>query len=264
MEEKRELLGVAGLDCFYGARQALYDISFRLAPGETLALIGPNGSGKTTLLRAAAGMLPATGSVTLDGVGEIGGKRPEERARYMGYLSSSPVFPPDMTAAELTEKGFHPELGLLGGVTEEQKRRARACLAEFGIGDLADRPLRKLSGGQRQLALLARAAVRRPRVLLLDEPDAALDPAVSRQVMKRLRAAAAETGCGVLLTSHNINLMLRCADRLLMLSAGRIVCDAAPGTADKETLEKSLSALYGPAELIRHGNGWLLASAEDA
>lgn len=253
MTENRPLLTVNGLESGYGKQRILKEISFCLNSGEVLALIGPNGSGKTTLLRAVAGLRPASGRITAEETQDFSKKKPEERARWIGYLSSAPVIPPDMTAAELTEKGFHPEFGLLGNVTEEQKRRARDCLERLGLLWTADRPMRTLSGGQQQLVLLARAVVRNPRILILDEPDAALDFKVAREIAVYLRNLAKETGCGVLMTSHDVNLMLRYADRILMLKDGRLVADESPDTESPERLEAGLKELYGPVELICRG-----------
>lgn len=257
------LLQVSGLKCGYGRTPVLNGIDFELKPGEICALIGPNGSGKTTLLRAVAGLLPAEGHIMLRSIGEIGNRRPEERARVMGYLSSTPVIPPDMTACETVEKGFHPELGLLENVSEEQHRKAIGELISFGLPEMADRAVLTLSGGQRQLVLLARAAVRKPPLLLLDEPDSALDFSVAREMMKRLRAQAAETGCGILITSHDVNLMLRYADRLLMLKDGQIIGNEPCSDREPGRLEAGLKELYGPVELIRRENGWLMTEISE-
>jgi iron complex transport system ATP-binding protein len=181
-----------------------------------LCLVGPNGSGKTSLLHALAGIGPSTGEVRIDGHGLAGLSR-DERKRLLAFLPASRDIAWPVTGRSLVA------LGLPGGADE---REAEQALAELGAQDLADRRVDHLSTGERSRILIARALAPRPKLLLLDEPAANLDPYWQLRLMAHLRALSRDRI--VIAAMHDLDLAARFADRMLVLDGGRIVADGEP------------------------------------
>jgi len=225
-------LRISGLSAGYDGADIVHGIGFGpLAPGDILSLIGPNAAGKTTLLRAMAGLLPARGSVSLGGR-ELLGRSLAEQARFVTYmpqtlpqrvgltvleavlgaLRASPVEGPPLSDAEMLD-------------------RAMDVLERVGIAPIAMTGLNHLSGGQRQLASLAQALVRGPRVLLLDEPISALDLNYQLRVMKLVRDLARERGMIVIMVLHDLAIAARWSNKVMVLSRGAIAAYGAPEEA---------------------------------
>lgn len=218
-------LQLEGVSARYGTREVLRDLSFTLEAGAQVALLGPNGAGKSTLLRACAGLhRVAGGQVSLDGQ-PLG--RAEAVADRVVYIAQEPPAASDLTAGELVLMGLAPALGAWsdGGATGRAK--AEAALASTGTLELAGRLLRTLSGGELRRVLFARALVREPRLLLLDEPLASLDLGAQGRVLD-LMALAAKRGAAVLVAMHDVNLARRSFARALLLVGGGLVADGPP------------------------------------
>ncbi|MBC9734936.1 sulfate/molybdate ABC transporter ATP-binding protein [Nocardioides marmotae] len=194
------------------------EVSLEVADGETLALLGPNGTGKSTVLAVAAGLLrPDDGRVVLDGEELTGRRVVPPHARRTALLAQDPLLFPHLTA--LDNVAFGPRSA---GVRRRAARdRARGWLAEVGADDLAGRRPGRLSGGQAQRVAIARALAAEPRLLLLDEPMAALDVAVTpalRQTLKRVLE-----GRTTVVVTHDVLDALLLADRVVVLDRGRVV-----------------------------------------
>ncbi len=256
------LLRVEILCAGYGRRRVLEGVCFSVAPGEICAVLGNNGCGKSTLLRAVCGLLPASGSCLLEGE-NVWAMAAARRAAAIGYLAQQKSAPLALESLEVVLLGFHPVLGFLQRPGSEHRRQARETLEALGAGELAEQDFSTLSEGQRQLVLFARTLVRRPRLLVLDEPDSALDYPNRRRIMDRLAAYARQTGCGVLLCSHDVNIALRCAHRLLLLKDGDIFCRLRPAEAGPEALSRALSAIYGPAEVFLHKGYYMMTGRDE-
>jgi iron complex transport system ATP-binding protein len=231
----------------YSDRVVGRHLDVALNKGEVLALLGPNGGGKTTLLKTLLGLLaPKAGEVRL-------GDRPlsryasRERARLIAYVpqSHSATFAFSVEAIVLMGRTAHGNL--FSRPTAEDRAVAARALERFGIAQLSERPYTMISGGERQLALLARALAQEPQFIVLDEPTASLDFGNQGKVMREIRALAA-SGHGVLFTTHDPNHALRAADRAFLLRDGTRVGEGAVATVlNREQLE----ALYGaPVEKI--------------
>lgn len=216
-------LHLRDLRVHYGERLALQVDTLCLEPGRLTALIGPNAAGKTTLMRAVAGLQAAAGSVRLGRQGDM-----DRRARTdaIAYMPQDTGARSALSALEVVLLGKVGRLGLRLPMAEIDA--AAALLDQFGIGAVADRPLDSLSGGQRQLVFLAQTLQRRPRVLLLDEPTAALDLHHQLSVLGRLVELARREQLVLLVTVHDLNLAARFADRVICLVAGRICADGPP------------------------------------
>jgi len=243
-------LALEGVRASLGGREVLRGVSLELHAGEVLGLVGANGAGKTTLLRAASGVLvPSAGRVLLAGRPLAAWPR-RELARLIAVVPQDAPFAFPFRAGEVVLMGRSPHLPRLGFEGPRDLAIARAALAQVGIADLADRRVPELSGGERQLVLLARALAQEPRVLLLDEPTAHLDLRHRLLVLELVRELAA-AGRSALVVSHDLSLAARGCDRLALLAAGRVLAAGAPaevlsGESVREAFGIEADVVAGP------------------
>lgn len=211
-----ELLTVSGLGAAWDGVPVLHDVSFAVAPEERVVLVGPNGSGKTTLLRCLAGLEPITrGSIRLAGQ-ELQGRPPHRRG--LGMLRQDAALFPRRTVAENIGYG----LEVAGVATAEQDARVDELAALLHLEGLVDRDPRTLSGGERQRVALARTLAPRPRLVLLDEPFAAIDAELRSELMVEFVQALRATRTAALHVTHDRHEALFLGDRVIVLQAGRI------------------------------------------
>ncbi len=214
-------------------------LAFR--PGRLVALLGENGSGKSTLLKVLAGLLaPSRGEVLLDGSSLARIPR-RAAARLLGYLPQGfePFFP--ATALEVVLLGRTPFLGSFATPSRRDLEIARGALEEVDAAGLEERDVRSLSGGERQRVYLARVLAGEPRILLLDEPTASLDPRHRFVVLDVLRRRADE-GVSCVFSTHEVDLAARTADDAVLLARGQVL---AAGPVGESVTERSLSELFG-------------------
>lgn len=230
------LLEVSSLRCGYGIVEVLFGLDMAVDEGELVVVLGANGAGKTTTLRAISGMIPAEGSVRLDGA-EVLGQRPDQ------LLAAGVAHVPQGR-------------GTIGALTVEDNlrvggyQRSASEVAEdmemwFGVFPrLSERRSQlagSMSGGEQQMLAIARAFMSRPRLLLLDEPSLGLAPLVTREVFDRLRDVTERMGSAVLLVEQNANLALDFAGRAYVLEAGAIV---ASGPAAELQHDEAIQKAY--------------------
>lgn len=218
----------------------LRGVDLRAAPGELTALLGPNGAGKSTLLRTVAGLLPPVrGGVSLDGT-DLAGLTPAARARRVAVVLTERVDAGLLTARELVALGRHPHTGARGTLRTADHTAVDDALAAVRATPFADRRVARLSDGERQRVLIARALAQAPDLLLLDEPTAFLDAPSRVGVTGLLRRLARDRGIVVVVSTHDVELALRVADRVWLLDrdggtrSGRsaeLVADGALGRA---------------------------------
>jgi iron complex transport system ATP-binding protein len=243
-------LAVTGLTAGYRNRKVVSELTLpTIDVGRLVALIGPNGAGKSTLLRALAGLVPATGSARLDEA-ELIGLPLATLSTSVGFV---PQGLPDAAALTVIESVI-VALRASGAnrkpmPAHEAQLKALHTLDRLGIADLALSPLRRLSGGQRQLAGLAQAVVRDPRLLLLDEPTSALDLKHQVEVMRLLRDLAGE-GRIVVVVLHDITLAARWADEVVLLDRGALHSAGAPTAT---LTANALAAVYGVIARVEQG-----------
>ena len=207
---------------------AVHRVDLDVASGRLHAVLGPNGSGKSTLMRAMAGVVPVReGGVDLDGRPLSDWDR-RERARVVAAVPQSESIPFPITARELVSMGRYPHLAPLQGEREIDRTTVAEALDRCDVGHLADRLVQTLSGGELQRVRLARALAQEPKVLLLDEPTAALDMGHEMAVLELLRSAA-DDGLAILWVTHHLDVAGRFADAMTILSCGRVVASGAPG-----------------------------------
>jgi len=225
-------LSIEGLSAGYPGRPVVTGMSLPvIQPGQVVSLVGPNGAGKSTLLRAIAGLTPSSGAIRLDDA-DLQTLGPAERSRRVTYMPQTLPQGVVLTVLEGVVSALRASPGLEGVISrDEAAERAVAILERCGIGDLALRGLDQLSGGQRQLAALAQALARRPRLLLLDEPTSALDLNHALRVMKLVGELARADGMIVMVVLHDLQAAARASDRVVMLSDGAVAADGAPEAA---------------------------------
>lgn len=259
----REILRAKGLSAGYGRGDVIHSVSFSLRKGELCALLGGNGSGKTTLLRAMCGLLPSRGELSLAGqpLGKLGRR---ERARRVGYLAQGGHMGLSLAVMDVVLMGLNPELGLLESPGASHRRRAMEALEWVGIAHLAHMPFQSLSQGQKQLCLFARTLVCRPELLVLDEPDSALDFPNRSRMMGLLKDYLGKEKRAVLLCSHDVNAALAHAHRLLLMRDGILVHDLCPDKLTREELERALGEVYGPVEVLCHRGRYVMIGGERA
>lgn len=237
------IVSASGLSFHYGGsrQMVLRDLALQIPAGEITAVLGPNGSGKTTLLRLLLGLLrPQQGQVLIAGCPQESYSR-RHLSRLIGLVPQEEHIPFDFTILEYVLMGRAPYLGPLEMPGEEDCRAARAALDTAGLAHLQDRFLPTLSGGERQLATVARALAQKPRILLLDEPAAHLDLGNKSRLLDIMRALAAE-GVTQVLTTHDPNLAASVAGFAVLMRHGQIL-DAGP--PEVVLTSEKLSATYG-------------------
>ncbi len=244
------MLQIEHLTIQLGSRLVLSDISLELRGGEILALIGPNGAGKSTLVRAAAGELrPRAGHVRVGGV-EMHALPIEQRARRVAVVPQAVHLPELFTAFEVVLMGRTPYLGWLAREGPADQTLARHAMQRTGTLELAARCVGELSGGERQRVLIARALAQSAPILLLDEPTTHLDLKYQLSILDLLRDLAHGDGLAVLLVLHDLNLAAQYADRVALLSQGRL---EAIGSVQQVLTSERLSPAYGlPIQVLPH------------
>ena len=193
------------------------DIGVELLKGELVCLLGPNGAGKSTLMRTLAGLQkPLAGEVNLEGR-DLHGLTESERARLLGLVLTERVDMGNLSAYALVALGRYPYTGWDGRLSHEDEEVVRWAIDAVGARDLASRSVGELSDGERQKVMIARALAQEPAVLLLDEPTAFLDLPRRVEIVQLLRRLAGASDRAVLLSTHDLDLALRCADCLWLL-----------------------------------------------
>lgn len=230
------------IDLAYDGRQVLRGVNLTVQTGDFFVLIGPNGAGKTTLLKLIAGLEKMRhGSLEILGRPrhEYGSK---ELARVLAMVPQSLALEFPFTVAETVLMGRSPHLGLFGLEGRHDYEIAEQAMLFTDIAQLAGRRLDQLSGGERQRVIIARALCQQPRIILLDEPTAALDPAHQLKIMDLMERLRREQNITVIMVSHDLNLAAMYGDRLLLLKNGRVEKQGSP--AEVLTSEQ-LAASYG-------------------
>jgi iron complex transport system ATP-binding protein len=227
-------------------------VSFSLAAGEVLCVLGPNGGGKTTLFRTVLGLLKKhSGAVTLEN-DSIESLPRDEIARRAGYVPQGHSAYFAFTLREFVLMGRTSRMGAFSAPGSRDREVAEGALEALGIAQLADRPVTEVSGGERQLALVARALAQQPRLLVMDEPTASLDFGNQIRVLQKVTELAA-TGISILFSSHDPDHALLSAHRALLLGEGRALEIGAPKDVIRsDTLER----LYGvPIRILETASG---------
>jgi iron complex transport system ATP-binding protein len=211
----------------YGARTIGSGVTLTLQPGEILALLGPNGAGKTTLFKTILGLLaPQQGQILFDGV-PLDTLTRSERAKRIAYVpqAHAALFP--FTVEEVVLMGRAAQVQPFSAPGQQDHQVAAAALDRLGMTHLSQRPYTEISGGERQMALIARALAQQPKVLVMDEPTASLDYGNQMRVLSHVRRLAKE-GMAIVLSTHNPDHVFMVADRVALLHDGALVAIGSP------------------------------------
>jgi ABC-2 type transport system ATP-binding protein len=221
----------------YGSMVALDELSFTVRPGEIVGLLGPNGAGKTTTINMILGVLQPTGGSVL--IGEV--DLAKHRARALAGTNFAAVYaalPGNLTVAENLRF-----FGLLYGI-KGLRQRVDELLEEFGLAHLRRTKCGLLSSGEQTRAALAKALVNKPKLLLLDEPTASLDPSAAQLIRERITNLATKDRCGILWTSHNMHEVQAVCDRVIFLSHGNVLLEGDPRILPEQHGAATLEDLF--------------------
>jgi iron complex transport system ATP-binding protein len=234
-------LEVHDLSFGYPERPVGRNVSLTVSPGEVLCLLGPNGCGKTTLFKTMLGLLtPQGGHVTIGGDDLTSLSRPDI-ARRIAYVPQANVAPFPYTALDLVLMGRVAHRGLFAGPMREDRDAATQALTDLGIAHLAHRDVTRLSGGQRQLVMIARALTQATPLIVMDEPTASLDFGNQVTVLRAIKRLA-EAGIGIVLATHDPDHTFAVANRAALMRDGELLAHGAP---DETVTAENLRTMYG-------------------
>lgn len=228
----------------YPGADVLHDVTFQVGPGEITGIVGPNGSGKSTLIKCIDTILKPKGSILLNGTNVL--KMDSiERARNIGLVPQYGASAMDSTVFETVLMGRRPHSAWR--IRNEDIDKVTKTLERLGIEDMAMRNFASLSGGQKQITMLARAICQEPEFLLLDEPTSALDIKNQLEVLDIVRALVKERNMAAIIAIHDLNLGARYADSIVMLREGMIF---STGKADELYTPEMIEEVYGVKAVV--------------
>ena len=239
-----------GLSAGYGSGHIFAEVSFDLSPGTLVGILGANGSGKTTLLKAICGILPHDGTCELDGMA-LEGLSARNISRLCSYIPQRSGITMDISVLDVVLMGFNPRLGLLQQPTALMQEAAVHALAQVGLEGREEENYLHLSEGQKQLCILARTLVTQSKLLLLDEPESALDFRHRYRMLQIIRNWVGEKQTGAIVALHDPGLALNYCDRILLLHEGSLLGCISPRQDDAHQMETMLSQVYGPVSLAQ-------------
>ncbi len=239
---------VQNLSAGYGRKNILKNISFSLETGSMMGILGANGSGKTTLIKAICGIVSHEGTCLMEDV-RLDTLSPRQLARLVSYIPQRSGIAIDISALDVVLMGFNPQLKLLEHPTGSMVDRAVQALSQVGMAGKEKENYLHLSEGQKQLCVLARTIVSGSKLLLLDEPESALDFRYRYRMLDMIRQWTDTAGRGAMVTLHDPMLALNYCDRLMILKNGEILDILSPKEDSLEKMEQVLSKVYGPVSL---------------
>jgi iron complex transport system ATP-binding protein len=244
------MLKIDSLTVAYGDKIVLEDVSFEVLPGEILALIGPNGAGKSTLIRAASGVVPiVSGGVSVNGR-NLTGLPHNQRAKILAVVPQARQLGGAFSVRQAVMMGRTPYLNWLGQEGEADKTAVHLALEQTCLDTFADRQIAKLSGGEQQRVLLARALAQDTPVMLLDEPTNHLDLQHQTNLLSLVKNLARQKELAVLMALHDLNLVSFYADKVALIVNGKLKALGAP--AEVIRAEYISAAYRTPVEVVPH------------
>lgn len=252
------MLNVKSISAGYG-KEIITDISLSVGNGELVGILGPNGCGKTTLIKSVSGVIkPKSGLVEVDGK-NITNLSARKKALYISTLSQRLYAVSGFTASDIIETGLYARSGIFGKISDYEKGEIRKTALSLGIEKLLNRDYSKLSEGQRQMVNLAAVAVQNTPVVLLDEPDSALDFNNVNMLFERIESIVKESGKSAVAVLHNPALALERCSKIFIMKNGRIVAET---KKNDPSLEDKLKFIYPEIKTIKAGGNRIFCCSE--
>jgi iron complex transport system ATP-binding protein len=251
LQETGQLVSITikNLTFSYNSHKILDDLNLVIENSQILSLVGPNGSGKTTLIKCIDRILKPKGSILMDGQ-EIEKMSRQDVARQIGYVPQSSSTPLATTVFDTVLMGRRPHIGWR--VTDLDLEKVAEVLERLHLEDLAMRDFSRLSGGQKQKVLIARALAQEPAVLLLDEPTSNLDMLHQLEVMETISSLVKEKNISAVMAIHDLNLASRFSDKLVMLKDGKVYAAGEPKALLNEA---NISRVFGIEAMVMNAMG---------
>ncbi len=248
------MLEIKNVSCGYGKKEIVHDISFTVGRGQVVCILGPNGCGKTTLLKSILGILhPFSGTIVLEGR-NISRMRESELGQALGYIPQAHTPPFPFTVLDVVLMGRTPHLSTLSLPKRQDKEIALAALNELNIAYLKDEKYTRISGGERQLVLIARALAQQPQMLVMDEPTSSLDFGNQYNVLEKISLLSRKGMC-ILMVTHNPDHALLCANKVVMMKDGKMLRKGLPEEIVSEELIQVIYQTKVKIEDIRLTDG---------
>ena len=254
------LLSLQDVSTGYGSKIVVSGVSFQVQAGEFCALLGLNGSGKTTLLKSICGLLPLfSGSCRAGGV-DCTQLTEYKRARHISYIPQRHSKLLGVSVLDAVMMGHYSKLRALEYPTREDRQAAHDALEKMGLGHRAGEDFSRLSEGQKQMVILARTLIQSTPVMLMDEPDSALDFLNRRKMLGVVRGLIHSEGKAGLVTLHEPGLAIEYCDYLVLIHGGKVIADLRLATARPAEIEECLSQIYGKITVLEHGGKYVVLS----
>ena len=247
---KRKYFEVQNLSAGYGNKEIVHHISFDIEPHTLTALIGPNGCGKTTLLKSIINLLDYQGKCLLHGenMKEFTVRKLAQKISYIPQQSGIHV---SMSVLDVVLMGYNPVLKLLERPNKKQKQRAKTAIASVGLSEYMNKDYLTLSEGQKQLVLLARTMIEDTDLLILDEPDSALDFQNRYKILRLLKQMIENEEKAGVLCIHNPEMALEFCQQIIVMKEGERIDVLHPQTDSMERMEHALRKIYGNVSLVK-------------
>lgn len=235
------MLEVSSLSCGYGSKTIVHDADLTIEPGQTLCLLGPNGSGKTTLFKTILGFLKPMGGKIFSSGRDMLKMNRRELAREIAYVPQSHTTAFPFRVFDMVTMGRTAHMGTFASPSRHDRIKASGALESLGVSHLAAKPYTEISGGERQMVLIARAIAQEAKMVIMDEPSSNLDFGNQVKVLTQIRKLSS-LGVGVLLTTHFPEHALLCADHVAIMHDGQV---RVAGSPHETITEKCLKEIYG-------------------
>lgn len=243
------ILEVEKLNAGYGKKEIVHDFSIHIKEGQIVGILGPNGCGKSTLIKALCKSIPYEGKVLIEG--QNAQKLSEkELAQICSYVPQRSGLSIDISVFDAVMMGFQPYLKLLESPSKKMQDKAREIIAQIGLKNHMMNNYMELSEGQKRLCILARSLVGGAKLMLMDEPDGALDFGVRNHLLQMISQNIKNIHGGILITLHDMNLALAYCDYIYLMKDGKLMDGINPKENSIEEMEEKLSSLYGKIRLI--------------
>lgn len=257
-------LSLRNFSVSYGKRRIINNISLDLQSDQLTALLGLNGSGKTTLLRACCGLLDAeSGTCRVYGE-DILRMNEKQRALRLSYMPQRHSIVYNVSVMDVVLMGFNAQLGIFADTGEKERAIAREAMARLSISHFENRNFLNISEGEKQIVMLCRSLVQNTSVMLLDEPDSALDFINRHRILSEIRRQIKDKKISGIITLHDPNYALAYCDRIILLNQGKLVSDFNVHTVTQNELKEYLRNIYGDIDVLNNNGCFLMVKQNTA